>query len=300
MTNEEMVQHIQQGENKKKYLEMLYNQNRGLVYTVIKRYKSVEPEEDLMQEGYIGLQKAAELFDQGEGVLFSTFAVLVIDHTVKRYVNMCGSIIRVPDYQRRTIAQYKTIEANFRAKMNREPTQEEVFYILGLRKSQGDVLKRIFETRSLRSLSEPIGGDPESPTLEEAIKDQKNKIDTLIEEMNREELKRELWREVDALGDPQAGVIRARFQDGKSLEECGKDLDCRREQVRQIQMRALATLRSERVKSRIRPYIDEMIYNEGVKWSGLSSYLRGQGSSVERIALEELSPSRMRRKQYVF
>lgn len=298
MTNEEMVQHIQQGENKKEYLARLYAQNKGLVYTVIRKYKSLEPVEDLMQEGYIGLQKAAELFDQNEGVLFSTFAILVIDHAVNRYINMCGSMIRVPEYQKRTIAQYKRIEASYRAKLNREPSQEEVFYILGLRKSQGDVLKRIFETRSPRSLSEPIGGEPESPTLEETIKDPKNKIDNLIEEMNREELKRELWREVDALGDPQAGVIRARFQDGKSLEECGKDLDCRREHVRQIQMRAMATLRSERVKSRIRPYIDEIIYNEGVRSTGLTSYLRYKGSSVERIALDVLPPSRRRRKQY--
>ena len=297
MTNEEMVLHIQQGENKKEYLTMLYAQNKGLVYTVIRKYKSLEPVEDLMQEGYIGLQKAAELFDQNEGVLFSTFAILVIDHTVKRYINMCGSMIRIPDYQRRTIAQYKRIEASYRAKLNREPTQEEVFYILGLRKSQGDVLKRIFETRSPRSLSEPIGGEPESPTLEETIKDPKNKIDNLIEEMNREELKRELWREVDALGDPQAGVIRARFQDGKSLEECGKAINRSKEGTRMIQMRALVKLRSERVKSRIRPYIDEMIYDEGVRRTGLSSYLRGEGSSVERIALDML-PVRTKGKRY--
>ena len=297
MTNEEMVLHIQQGENKKEYLTMLYAQNKGLVYTVIRKYKSLEPVEDLMQEGYIGLQKAAELFDQNEGVLFSTFAILVIDHTVKRYINMCGSMIRIPDYQRRTIAQYKRIEASYRTKLNREPTQEEVFYILGLRKSQGDVLKRIFETRSPRSLSEPIGGEPESPTLEETIKDPKNKIDNLIEEMNREELKRELWREVDALGDPQAGVIRARFQDGKSLEECGKAINRSKEGTRMIQMRALVKLRSERVKSRIRPYIDEMIYDEGVRRTGLSSYLRGEGSSVERIALDML-PVRTKGKRY--
>ena len=297
MTNEEMVQHIQQGENKKEYLEMLYDQNRRLVYKIIRKYKCVEPEEDLMQEGYIGLQKAAELYKPNEGASFSTFAVLVIDQVVKRYVNMCGSMIRVPDYQGRTIAQYKTIEASFRAKLNMEPTQEEIFYILGLRKSQGDVLRRIFETRSPRSLSETIGGDPEGPTIEETLKDPENKIDNLIEEMNREDLKRELWREVDALGDPQAGVIRARFQDGKSLEECGKAINRSKEGTRMIQMRALVKLRSERVKSRIRPYIDEMIYDEGVRRTGLSSYLRGKGSSVERIALDML-PVRTKGKRY--
>ena len=64
-----------------------------------------------------------------------------------------------------------------------------------------------------------------------------------------------------------------------------------------IQMRALVKLRSERVKSRIRPYIDEMIYDEGVRRTGLSSYLRGEGSSVERIALDML-PVRTKGKRY--
>lgn len=284
MTNEEMVLHIQDGENRTEYLEQLYGQNKGLIHGIIKRYIGIEPEEDLMQEGYIGLQRAAELYEQNSEAKFSTYAALLIAQTVQRHIDLCGSLIKIPTNKRMTISYCKKAAEKFRAELHREPTQEELFCILGMKKGQADKIREAINSRRTRSLSEPIAEDPEALTLEETIKDPENKIDMLLDELEHEALSRELWKSVDELESEQAEVIRGRFKDGKTLEECGKDIGRNAERTRQIQMKALRKLRSEKVRNRLRPFIDERIYSIGLKGTGLSAFRDSGMSSVERAA----------------
>ena len=108
-TNEELVTMIQDGSNVKENLERLYLQNIGLIEKVIRRYSGIEELEDLRQEAFIGMVKAARLWDPEKGANFSTYYLYWIKQTVQRYIDNCVGVVRVSVSQRQRIRQYNRI-----------------------------------------------------------------------------------------------------------------------------------------------------------------------------------------------
>ncbi len=106
MSNEELVQQIQQGIDIKGNMEQLYIQNKGLIYATIKRYRyacqsdynslPIIEMDELMNEAYFGLVKAVENYNPNQGILFMSYAPNWIRQAVKRYLDNCGRTIRVP------------------------------------------------------------------------------------------------------------------------------------------------------------------------------------------------------------
>ena len=156
-TNEELVTMIQDGSNVKENLERLYLQNIGLIEKVIRRYSGIEELEDLRQEAFIGMVKAARLWDPEKGANFSTYYLYWIKQTVQRYIDNCVGVVRVSVSQRQRIRQYNRIINEFRVKFGRMPTALELAAALEISSDQLEDLEKDIQALRIRSTSEPIG-----------------------------------------------------------------------------------------------------------------------------------------------
>ena len=123
LSNEELVKEIQAGE--KGRLADLYLCNKGFISMMAKKYGGMAEEEDLMQEGYIGLQVAAERFDTALGVPFISYAADWIRQGMQRCVNSTGNI-KIPEYTLNDLRKYRKIYTEITSCTGREPNDEEV------------------------------------------------------------------------------------------------------------------------------------------------------------------------------
>ena len=291
MSNEELVFKIQSGQDREWCLTELYRQNTGVLLTVVKRFQKYENLEDLMQEGYIGLMKAADRWEPERGATFSGYAAMMIKGAVLGYLRNNGSIIRFPVYYRGRILQYKRVVAAFQREHGRRPSPDELGAALGLSAADAEQIRADARLLSIRSLQEPTGGAGAGVgadlTLEGTIADPEDVLEGVLDEIQREELSSLLWDLVDELGDRKSAVIRSRFQHGKTLKSCGEDLGISIETVRRIEVRALKDLRKKKNTDRIRSFIDdEKAYSLGLHGTGLRTFKDRGMSATETAAFK--------------
>lgn len=98
MTNEQLVVRIQAGEETAANMLQLWQQNKGFVASIAKKYRGYAEMEDLMQEGYIGLNDAVAHYKEGKGALFTSYAAFWIRSRIRRYVEQSGTI-RLPSHE---------------------------------------------------------------------------------------------------------------------------------------------------------------------------------------------------------
>ena len=128
LSNEELVKLIQDGEMER--IEELYNQTYPLIYKVCSRFFGLEDAQDLLQEGYIALYKAALVYDASRGASFSTVLYMVVRQCLKRYLSECGSVVRLPEYKRTLLFRYQQIVQDYEQRLARRPTTAEIAAIL--------------------------------------------------------------------------------------------------------------------------------------------------------------------------
>lgn len=295
MDNEGLVMRIQQGIEVRANMELLYSQNRGLIGKIVNRYKSFEDPEDLFQESYFGLFKAAQHWKPEDGSNFTGYAVFWVRQVIQRYIENCGAVLRVPVHQRARIRKYQRVISDFKRELNREPFPWELMDVLGISYQQLEMLRKDAIALKLRSFSEEIGDgeDPDSLTLQDTIEDPADAIGDKIEEIDAERLSSLLWSMVNTLKEEQAEVIRRRFWDGETLRTCGAALGFTAEKVRQIEAKALRELRSKESIDKLRPQLDETAYTLGLQCTGLSAWKHRGESSTERAARKLMEHERM-------
>lgn len=104
MTNEQIVTEIRNGYSVTDNMQLLYESNLPLIKRFLKPY---EPIEDLLQEAYFGLVEAVQHYETSKNVRFMTYAEYWIRQSVQRYLEKCGSDIKIPSHTRQKIARYK-------------------------------------------------------------------------------------------------------------------------------------------------------------------------------------------------
>ena len=100
MTNEQIVSEIRNGYSVTDYMQLLYESNLLLIKKFIKPYTAYEPMEDLLQESYFGLWEAVQHYETSANVRFMTYAEYWIRQSVRRYLEKCGSTVRIPSHKR--------------------------------------------------------------------------------------------------------------------------------------------------------------------------------------------------------
>lgn len=288
MENEKIVECIRQGKDRKKYEELLYRQNYGLIKKIAWKFRGYADPEDLRQEAYFGLMKAAEYYDPDGGAKFSTYASYWILEVMQRYIDDHGTTIRLPSYQRTNIIKYSRCCDLFEKLLGRKPTDPEAAAYLKMNADQIEEIRKVRSLINTRSLSEVVAGEDDDLTLEGTIPAEDDYITNLIETMSQEQAREGVRRCFQKLSGAEATVLRGRFSQGRTLRELSQDLNVSTERIRQIERSALKKVRQEVTAKRNRGLFEEFVRVR--EWSisasgGLSSFKISFTSSVEAAAI---------------
>ena len=211
---------------------------------------------DLIQEGNVGLMKAAERFDYRRGHKFSTYATWWIRQAIIRAIANQGRVIRVPVHVSQALNKVMRISRNMIQQIGREPGDAEIAKVAGL--STEKVRKTLRVTPPMVSLESPIGENGET-NFSDLIEDPRAASPTRTT-LNML-LKRELEGLLVRLSPRERQVLRLRFglQDSAphSLEEIGNRFHLSRERIRQIEAKSLAKLRFGLANNRLRHLLEE-------------------------------------------
>lgn len=283
MTNEELVSRIQAGIDTAADMAELWQQNRGFIVRIARRFSQLAEEDDLIQEGYIGLSNAVDGYRPGQGGSFLTYASYWIRQAMARYIQNNG-IVRIPVNRQTDIWKYQKVRSDFRREYGRGPEIHETAAILGVSHKEVRTLEKDAEWAYISSTETPIGED--ELTLGDMLPGCEGIEDDIIDRADREALKAILWPMVDELPGQQPTVIRARFETGLTLRETGEMIGGTLDIARREEKAALRELRRPSRAKKLRPYMEEYIISYAFSGCGVESFNRTWTSSTERAALK--------------
>lgn len=237
----ELAHRIAEGDQSAK--NELVEANLRLVVSLARHYQGCGLSyQDLIQEGNIGLIKAAEKFDVSKGFRFSTYASWWIKQALSRAIADQSRTIRIPVHMTENINKFKKVERELLSQLNREPKIKEIADAMGISEKQAkEIQSYIVEPTSL----DIQVGDDDDTTIGSFVEDTHfvNPESAYIKESNGDIVNAVL----DTLSDREANILRLRFGIGgkkaMTLEEVGKEYGLTRERIRQIEAKALRKLR---------------------------------------------------------
>lgn len=273
MDNEELVDLIQLGIDVNKNLGILYKQNETLIRKIVLPLSKYDEIEDLMQEAFLGLTDAVNHFDSSKDAKFMTYAPYRIRLHCIRYVQN-NHTKRLPVHLLERIAKYR--------KLSETMDDESARIELKLNKKQFAFMKKVMEEGCV-SLDKEIRIGDDTMTLVDTIADDFDMEQTVIDDV----LSCDLWKTVnDALDDKYKMIIVKKYKKGQSGQVIADDVGLTRQRINQLEKKALKQLQK---LQNIQELAESYGYDSSLAYkSGLRSFLNGQGSNVEMIAIKRL------------
>jgi RNA polymerase primary sigma factor len=235
--------------------EHLITANSRLVISVAKKYMGRGvPFLDLIQEGNIGLIRAAKKFDYRRGHKFSTYATWWIRQAVTRAIADQGRTIRVPVHMGDQINKLLRVQHQLTQRLGREPTVEELADSLEVTPQKVENMIQV--ARRPLSLETPTD-DEEDSVLGDFIQDEE--VPAPDETATYNLLREHLDSVLNGLPPREVRILQLRYGllDGQAytLEEVGRKMGVTRERVRQIEAQALSRLRHPAIRRKLREYL---------------------------------------------
>ena len=284
MTNEQIVSEIRNGFSTTNNMQLLYESNLPLIKKFIKPYTAYECEADLLQESYFGLLEAVKRYETDRNVQFMTFAQYWIKQSVQRYLENCGSTVRIPTHTRTKMSRIRKATSQLRQERGREPVPTEIAALLGVSVEEVQEIQGYMQ--SVISLDTPIAED-NSLTLADTLQADLSVENDTVDKIYSEHSKNELWGIVERYTTTRENdIIKEIFLHGKTMSAVAREQGVTIERVRQTKEKGLRRLRMGKAKRELLEKFD--IVESRLYWGGMKNYKEHGTSIVEYLAIQKL------------
>ena len=250
-------------------LEELWKQNeRGVKYLADKMAAlGLGEAEDLQQEGFFGLRRAAELYDPEAGASFMTFAWFWIRQAMRRSAESAGTI-RIPEGLREKIRKYQRFVAEYQKSTGEGPTDAQTRALLGFNQRDLENIREAQQMLSTAPLDGPAG-DPEAGlTLADSIASEETLEEDAVRHLDHERLSATLDAMIEKLAPEKRDAIRGRYYEQRPQKS----------RENQKTQQALRELRRPWNIKRLEPYYFDYMCSSAYK--GSLSYFKSKGTSI--------------------
>ncbi len=251
----ELARRIKAGDEKA--LEKLTKANLRFVVSVAKQYQNQGLSlPDLINEGNVGLIKAARRFDETRGFKFISYAVWWIRQSILQALAEQSRIVRLPLNQVGSLNKIKKVSNKLEQEFERAPSASEIAKAMEVSEDKIDSAMKI-STRSV-SMDAPVIPDEDTTLIDLMTPEDSKSTD---EELMQESLRREIERSLSTLSEKERDVINLYYgigmNHGLTLEEIGAKFDLTRERVRQIKEKAIRRLRHTSRSRLLKAYLGQ-------------------------------------------
>jgi RNA polymerase primary sigma factor len=251
----ELARRIKSGDDKA--LDKLVKANLRFVVSVAKQYQNQGLSlPDLINEGNLGLIKAAQRFDETRGFKFISYAVWWIRQSILQALAEQSRLVRLPLNQVGSLNKIKKATSRLEQEFERAPSADEIAQKLDIPEHKLDKALRI--TTRYISMDAPIAEDEETKFLDVYVSDESPKTDS---NLMRESLNKEIQRSLSTLTEKERDVINLYYgigmNHGLTLDEIGAKFNLTRERVRQIKEKAIRRLKHTARSKLLKAYLGE-------------------------------------------